>query len=108
MRIEHISYKRLVNLGSYNNETFEATAVVEVGDNASAAAEELRNFVEQQVAVRETIEQMLAQHHALEQEVEKHKDRVRLIREQWNILAEKLEGNNLTVGEILAIIEIPF
>ena len=45
MKIETITYKQVKNLGNYQNETLEATAIVEEGDDPQVVAQELKAFV---------------------------------------------------------------
>lgn len=45
MRIETITYKRIKNLGNYQSESFEATAIVSEDDDPDIAAEILKEFV---------------------------------------------------------------
>ncbi|MBD2416073.1 hypothetical protein H6G80_03200 [Nostoc sp. FACHB-87] len=49
MKIETITYKRVKNLGNYENETFQATATVTETDNPETAAKILRQFVNNQL-----------------------------------------------------------
>ncbi len=51
MRITTIEYRRLVNLGRYENEHLTATAEVAEGDDPSEAAAALRAFVLTQLGV---------------------------------------------------------
>lgn len=108
MRIQSLTYKRLVNLGNYNNETFEAVALLNEGDDINQAAADLRRFVEQQVAVRETVEAMLARHHALSIEVEDLQNQVHNIDSSWQQLALRLDGTGITVDELKHILSAPF
>lgn len=45
MKIETITYKRVKNLGNYQTETFEATAVLSDDDDPDIAADMLKKFV---------------------------------------------------------------
>lgn len=45
MKIETITYKRVKNLGNYQSETFEATAILSEDDDSDIAADTLKNFV---------------------------------------------------------------
>ncbi|WGV25687.1 hypothetical protein [Halotia branconii] len=45
MRIETITYKRIKNLGNFNSEHLEATAIVSEDDNPDVAADILKEFV---------------------------------------------------------------
>lgn len=49
MKIETITYKRVKNLGNYENETFQATATVTEADDPETAAKKLREFVNSQL-----------------------------------------------------------
>lgn len=46
MKVETVQYKRLTNLGNYENETVAVTVLVEEGDTPQAALEAARAFVE--------------------------------------------------------------
>lgn len=48
MKIETITYKRVHNLGNYQNETLEVTAIVEEGEEAHIVAKVLKAFVYEQ------------------------------------------------------------
>ena len=108
MRIESLTYKRLVNLGNYNNETFEAVALLNENDDINQAATDLRQFVERQIAVRETVEDMLARHHALSIEVENLQNQVDNIDSSWQKLALRLDGTGITIEELKHILSAPF
>lgn len=108
MRIQSLTYKRLVNLGDYNNETFEATALLSEGDDIYQAALEIRSFVEGQIAVRETVYEMLARHHALTTEVENLQNQVHNIDSCWQELAKRLKDTDVTVDELKHILSAPF
>ncbi len=45
MKIETITYKRIKNLGNFNSEHFEATAILSEDDNPDLAADNLKDFV---------------------------------------------------------------
>ncbi len=45
MKIETITYKRVKNLGNFENETFQATATLEEGEDEAVAAKRLMSFV---------------------------------------------------------------
>lgn len=107
MRIEYVTYKRIVNLGNQESESFEATGTLNETDDPNVAVGELRVFVERQVRARETLEQMLARHYSLAEEIEKHERRVEHIRKTWILLEQKLEGSGMTMDNILEILEIP-
>lgn len=49
MKIETITYKRVQNLGNYQSETLEATAIVEHGEDAEAVAAMLKAFIYNQL-----------------------------------------------------------
>ena len=108
MRIQSLTYKRLVNLGNYNNETFEAVALLNEDDDINQAATDLRQFVERQIAVRETVEDMLARHHALIADVENLQNLLHNIDSSWQELALRLDGKGVTVEEIKHILSAPF
>lgn len=108
MRIERIIYKRLENLGNYSNEAIEATTLLDEGEDPTEAFKKLRTWAEDQIRVRESVAQMLAQHASLREDLEAHKARIELIAERWEILAQKLEGSNLTVQDLKNILDIPF
>ncbi|MGV0102337.1 hypothetical protein NSTCB13_06130 [Nostoc sp. DSM 114160] len=45
MKIETITYKRVKNLGNFENETFQATATLDEGDDPVSEARHLMRFV---------------------------------------------------------------
>lgn len=45
MKIETITYKRVKNLGNFENETFQATATLEEGEDEAVTAKRLMSFV---------------------------------------------------------------
>ncbi|GAX46277.1 hypothetical protein NIES4075_72980 [Tolypothrix sp. NIES-4075] len=45
MKIERITYKRVKNLGNFQSETFEATAIIADSEDPHLAGEELKAFV---------------------------------------------------------------
>ncbi|BAY78680.1 hypothetical protein NIES25_51840 [Nostoc linckia NIES-25] len=49
MKIETITYKRVKNLGNFENETFQATATIEEGDDPAIEAKHLMSFVSGQL-----------------------------------------------------------
>lgn len=69
MRITTIRYGKLVNLGDYNNERFEATAEREEGESPEAAASQLAAYVDTMLAVRAAEREALAEHEARERRI---------------------------------------
>ncbi len=53
MRIIKIKYRRLVNLGNFENASLEAIAEVEPGESEESAFQKLRAWVLDQLNVRE-------------------------------------------------------
>lgn len=49
MKIETITYKRTKNLGNYQSETMEAMAILSENDKPEIAAENLKQFVYNQL-----------------------------------------------------------
>ncbi|MHC5718654.1 MAG: hypothetical protein ACYTX0_42935 [Nostoc sp.] len=49
MKIETITYRRVKNLGSYQTETLEMTAVLDQYDDPSVVSQELRELVKNQL-----------------------------------------------------------
>ncbi|MEH2197410.1 hypothetical protein [Nostoc sp.] len=49
MKIETITYKRVKNLGSYQSETMEVTAVLDQYDEPDEVSEKLRELVKNQL-----------------------------------------------------------
>lgn len=49
MKIETISYKRVKNLGNYQTETMEVTAVLDQFDEPNEVSEQLRALVQNQL-----------------------------------------------------------
>ncbi|MHC5673940.1 hypothetical protein [Nostoc sp.] len=49
MKIETITYKRVKNLGNYQTETIEMTAVLDQYDDPSVVSQELRELVKNQL-----------------------------------------------------------
>ncbi|MEH2288316.1 hypothetical protein [Nostoc sp.] len=49
MKIETITYKRVKNLGNFQSETMEVTAVLDQYDQASQVSEQLRELVNNQL-----------------------------------------------------------
>jgi hypothetical protein len=53
MKVESVTYKRLTNLGNYENETVAVSVLVEDGDSPQAALEAARAFVDRNLSNRE-------------------------------------------------------
>lgn len=49
MKIETITYKRVKNLGNFQSETMEVTAVLDQYDEPESVSEQLRAFVNNQL-----------------------------------------------------------
>ncbi|WP_375495574.1 hypothetical protein [uncultured Nostoc sp.] len=49
MKIETITYKRVKNLGNYQSETMEVTAVLDQYDEPDQVSEQLRELVKNQL-----------------------------------------------------------
>ena len=53
MEIREITYKRTINLGNYENESFEMLGVLKSNENPATAASALRRFVHTQLGLEE-------------------------------------------------------
>ncbi|RCJ34621.1 hypothetical protein A6769_22085 [Nostoc punctiforme NIES-2108] len=55
MKIETITYKRIKNLGNFQSETMEVTAVLDQYDEPDEVSEQLRSLVKNQLFPQEAI-----------------------------------------------------
>ena len=51
MKLQTVTWARLVNLGNYENERIEASGVVEEGETGTEARQKIQAYVEEQVAL---------------------------------------------------------
>lgn len=105
MKIQTLSYKRTHNLGNYNNETLDAMAVIEDGEDPVKAAIELRLFVVSQVGLEDKIREWEERQTQLQQEIELLEGQCQRAQERWNKieaflqkLGVKLEQVDVTIS----------
>lgn len=69
MQHERLTYKRTENLGNYCSESVEVSAVLNEGDDVTIVFNSLRDWAEQQLAVREAVRVLAKEHQRLANDV---------------------------------------
>lgn len=83
MKIQTVTYRRHKNLGNYENETLEATAIVEEGDDFEAAIELLSAEVNANLGINEKLQDLKSKKTQLEEDIEKLELQIKTATERW-------------------------
>jgi hypothetical protein len=108
MKIQSISYKRLYNLGDFNNETLDVTASIEDGEDAAKTAIELRLFVVSQIGVQDRIHEWEKRQIQLKQEIELLEGQCQRAQERWNKIEAFLQKLGVKLEQLNVVDDIPF
>ena len=84
MQFQTITYKRSRNLPNKDSESLEASVLVEPGEDPHAAALQLREMVEKQLALPETVQELKNEQVYLEQEVARLQNQTKSATERWD------------------------
>ena len=105
MKINTVGYRRLKNLGNYENEAIEATALVEDWEDPAQTLDALRNWVEDQLGIRETVSSLHDQCNDLRHELEQLNSQIAAAGQKWQKIEEFLARLGVKVTDVC---DIPF
>ena len=105
MKITAVSYRRLKNLGNYENEAVEATALVEDWEDSAQTLDALRSWVEDQLEIRGTVKSLHDQRNDLRHELEQLNSQIAAAGQKWQKIEEFLARLGVKVTDVS---DIPF
>lgn len=105
MKYQTINYKRLKNLGEYNNESVEATVIVEEGEDPIVVGQALKQSVLDLLGIEENVQKLAERKSYLEDENARLESHAQSAQERWNKIKDFMEklGFNLDQTD-----EVPF
>lgn len=105
MKITAVSYRRLKNLGNYENEAIEATALVEDWEDSVQTLDALRSWVEDQLGIRETVSSLYDQRNDLRHKLEQLNSQIAAAEQKWQKIEEFLARLGVKLTDLS---DIPF
>lgn len=100
MRIKTISYQRVKNLGNYESERLEMTAEVDEDEVASLAVAQLRDFLEQQLNVRDSFRSLEAKKFGITAQIARLENKYRELSDCWDKVEPLLVANGIELPDI--------
>lgn len=105
MKITAVGYRRLKNLGNYENEAVEATALVEDWEDPAQTLDALRSWVGDQLEIGEIVKSLRAERDDLEEQVRTLHSQVVAAQDKWNKIQKFLAKLDVKIPDLN---DIPF
>lgn len=88
MEYKTITYRRVKNLGSYENESFELTVEVTESDNVDQVMDELRQTAFDRLGVKEQVRDLDDRKEYLENQLMELQKQIDAARQKWNKITQ--------------------
>ncbi|MBD1917183.1 MULTISPECIES: hypothetical protein [Cyanophyceae] len=96
MKITHVEYKALYNLGNYNNESIALRATVEEGETPDEVVEQLRQkAIALNAGSNGDADELYGRIYRYKQSLESLENKIKTAAEQWNQTADFLKAQGL-------------
>ncbi len=109
MKIQTVTYGRLRNLGNYENDRVESTAVVERGETPEQALVKLADWVHERLGLSmEDIRQMERHGREVQEEVRLIEEKLGLLRGNYDAFKAVLAARGVDLDSLFQDAQLPF
>ena len=109
VRIERVTYRRLRNLGGYENDAVEATAAVERGEMPEQALMKLAEWVHDRLGLSlDQVRALERRGRELKEEIGQLEDTIGILQGNWEVVRQRSAEKGLDVDALVAELRLPF